>query len=123
MKSLFQHGIASQGVVTVLVLVTAQPSHAGVRARVEVPAAAPTVRSLQLKVEIDFDGGLESYFSAIPVTDATGKSIRGGKATVDLSNPEHMAVMLRPLTPYAVIWVAVTADGRRTEGEEVFRVK
>jgi len=49
---------------------------------------------------------LESYFSPIPVTDATRRSVTGGRATVDLSNPERVAVMLRPLTPFAFIWVS-----------------
>jgi methionine-rich copper-binding protein CopC len=59
------------------------------------------------------------------VTDARGNSVMSGKAVVDPSNSKLMWVALHALTPgvYTVTWVAVAADGHRTEGEYTFTVK
>jgi copper resistance protein C len=83
------------------------------------------VSSSQKAVTIDFDDGLESEFSAITVTDAQRRSVTSGKAMVDSSNTKRMWVALSALAPgvYTVTWVAVAADGHRTEGEYTFTVK
>jgi methionine-rich copper-binding protein CopC len=76
-------------------------------------------------VAIDFDDELEPAFSSISVTDAQGKSVVRDKAVVDPTNAKHMSVALNPLSPgvYAVSWVAVAADGHRTQGHYSFTVK
>jgi methionine-rich copper-binding protein CopC len=111
--------------VAVLTLAIAQLAHAHALPKHEVPAAGATVSSSQNSVAIDFDDGLEPEFSAITVTDARGSSVTSGKAVVDPSNAKHMWVALNALTPgmYTVTWVAVAADGHRTEGEYTFTVK
>ncbi|TKC82991.1 copper resistance protein CopC [Trinickia terrae] len=67
----------------------------------------------------------EPAFSSIAVTDASGKSVVSGKSAVDASNAKHMSVALAALTPgvYTVAWVAVAADGHRTQGHYTFTVK
>jgi len=125
MKTSFLNASTARGLVASLTLALAQLAHAHAFPKHEVPAAGPTVPSLQQTVTIDFDDGLESDFSAITVTDAHGMSVTSGKAVVDPSNAKHMWVALNALTPgvYTVTWVAVAADGHRTEGEYTFTVK
>jgi methionine-rich copper-binding protein CopC len=115
----------ARGTVAALTLAIAQLAHAHALPKHEVPAAGATVSSSQNSVAIDFDDGLESEFSAITVTDARGNSVTSGKAVVDPSNAKLMWVALNALTPgvYTVTWVAVAADGHRTEGEYTFTVK
>jgi len=89
------------------------------------PAAGATVTATTDKVAIDFDDRLEPAFSSINVTDAQGKSVVGGKSAVDAANPKHMSVSVGTLAPgkYTVAWVAVAADGHRTQGRYTFSVK
>lgn len=90
-----------------------------------VPDADAAVTPAPKNVAIDFDDGIEPAFSSITVTDAQGKTVTNGKAAVDPSNDKHLSVALDPLTPgvYTVAWVAVAADGHRTQGRYTFTVK
>jgi copper resistance protein C len=125
MKTSFLTASTVRGLVASLTLAIAQLVHAHAIPIHEVPAAGATVSSLQNSVAIDFDDGLESAFSAITVTDARGMSVTSGKAVVDPSNAKHMWVALNALMPgaYTVTWVAVAADGHRTQSEYTFTVK
>jgi len=89
------------------------------------PAAGATVDTKLNKISIDFDDRIEPSFSSIDVTDAQGKSVISGKAAVDAANPKHMSVSVGTLAPgkYTVAWVAVAADGHRTQGRYKFSVK
>lgn len=91
----------------------------------QTPAAGATVTTSQHDVAIDFDNTIEPAFSSITVTDAHGKDVTSGKSAVDASNAKHMSVGVNPLTPgvYTVAWVAVAADGHRTQGHYAFTVK
>jgi hypothetical protein len=124
-KTSFLNASTARGLVAALTLAIAQLAHAHAFPKHEVPAAGATVSSSQNAVAIDFDDGLESKFSAITVTDARGRSVTSGKSVVDPSNAKHMWVALNALTPgvYTVTWVAVAADGHRTEGTYTFTVK
>ncbi|RQH06560.1 copper resistance CopC family protein [Paraburkholderia dinghuensis] len=99
-------------------LAHAHPTH-------QAPAAGATVTTAQTDVAIDFDDALEPAFSSIAVTDAKGNAVTSGKAAIEPSNRKHMSVGLNPLTPglYTVAWVAVAADGHRTQGHYAFTVK
>ena len=125
MKTAIPIAFTARGLVAALTLTLAQGAHAHAYPKLEVPASGATVSGSQKAVTIDFDDALESEFSAITVTDARGTSVTSGKSVVDTSNPRHMWVALDPLTPgdYTVTWVAVAADGHRTEGEYIFKVK
>jgi methionine-rich copper-binding protein CopC len=76
-------------------------------------------------VSIEFDDALEPAFSSLKVTDAAGKDATNGASSVDANDKKHMSVALRALTPglYTVSWVAVAADGHRTQGHYTFTVK
>jgi copper resistance protein C len=108
-----------------LLLAGSQLAHAHAYPTHQDPSAGATVSASQKTVAIDFDDGLEPAFSSITVTDAQGHAATSGKAEVDASNRKHMSVALAPLTPgiYAVAWVAVAADGHRTQGHYAFTVK
>jgi methionine-rich copper-binding protein CopC len=89
------------------------------------PAAGSTAPTTIDAVVIDFDDRLERAFSSIAVTDEQGKAVTGGNSEVDSSDSKRMSVGLSPLKPgaYAVAWVAVAADGHRTQGHYKFTVK
>jgi len=125
MKTSIPNAVTLRGLVGALTLTLAQMAHAHAVPKVEVPASGATVSGSQKAVTIDFDDVLESEFSAITVTDRHGTSVTSGKSVVDTSNPKHMWVALNALMPgvYTVTWVAVAADGHRTEGEYTFKVK
>ncbi|MEQ5842248.1 copper resistance protein CopC [Paraburkholderia acidicola] len=125
MKTLLSNLTTARGFAAALLLSAAQLAHAHAYPTHQVPGAGATVSSTQKDVAIDFDDGLEPAFSSITVTDAQGKAVTSGKATVDPSNQKHMLVGLNALTPgvYTVAWVAVAADGHRTQGHYAFTVK
>ncbi|PCE22853.1 copper resistance protein [Paraburkholderia acidicola] len=125
MKTLYSNLTTARSLVAALLLGAAQLAHAHAYPTHQVPGAGATVSSTQKDIAIDFDDGLEPAFSSITVTDAQGKAVTNGKATVDPSNQKHMSVGLNALTPgvYTVAWVAVAADGHRTQGHYTFTVK
>ncbi|WP_322012839.1 copper resistance protein CopC [Paraburkholderia sp. J12] len=117
--------IAARGTVAALFIAACQLAHAHAYPTHQAPSAGATVPATQKDVAIDFDDEIEPAFSSITVTDAQGKAVTSGKAEVDGSNKKHMSVGLAPLTPgvYTVAWVAVAADGHRTQGHYTFTVK
>jgi methionine-rich copper-binding protein CopC len=123
--SLISLSIRAAAAAAALTLTFAQFAQAHAHPAKQAPAAGATVTTGQKDVAIDFDDALEPAFSSIAVTDAAGKSVASGKSAVDASNAKHMSVALDPLTPgmYTVAWIAVAADGHRTQGRYAFRVK
>jgi copper resistance protein C len=115
----------ARAAVAALFIGVCQLAHAHAYPTHKVPTAGATVPASPKEVAIDFDDALEPAFSSIAVTDAQGKNVTSGKAVVDASNNKHMSVGLDALTPgvYTVAWVAVAADGHRTQGHYTFTVK
>jgi hypothetical protein len=103
----------------------AQSAFAHAHPKQRTPAAGATVGADQKQVSIEFDDALEPAFSSLKVTDANGKSAITGKSSVDANDKKHMTVALDALKPgvYTVSWVAVAADGHRTQGHYTFTVK
>jgi hypothetical protein len=125
MKTSLLNSIVARSLVAALTLTVAQLAYAHAYPTHQAPAAGSTVPTSQKDVAIDFDDGLEPAFSSIAVTDAQGKSVTTDKAVVAPSNTKHMSVALNALAPgvYKVAWVAVAADGHRTQGHYTFTVK
>jgi copper resistance protein C len=125
MNTALMNASMARGLVAALMLGAAQLAHAHAYPTHEAPSAGSTVTTSQKDVAIDFDDGLEPAFSSITVTDAQGKSVTSDKSVVDPSNAKHMSVALNALTPgaYSVAWVAVAADGHRTQGHYSFKAK
>ena len=125
MKNSFLNGVTARGGVAALSLAIAQLANAHAYPKRQVPPPGASMSVSPREVSIDFDDGLEAAFSAITVPDAQRRSVTLGKSMVDSSNPRHMSVLLNPLTSgvYTVTWVAVAADGHRTEAEYTFTVK
>ncbi|WP_207002368.1 copper resistance CopC family protein [Trinickia mobilis] len=115
----------ARGTVAALLISGCQLAYAHAYPTHQAPGAGSTVPASQRDVAIDFDDGLEPAFSSITVTDAQGKAVTRAKAVVDPSNQKHMSAALSPLTSgvYTVSWVAVAADGHRTQGHYTFTVK
>lgn len=116
---------AARATVAALFVAACQLAHAHAYPKHQEPSAGATVPTTQKDVAIEFDDALEPAFSSIAVTDAQGKSVTSGKSAVDASDNKHMSVGLDALTPgvYTVAWVAVAADGHRTQGHYSFTVK
>jgi copper resistance protein C len=116
---------AARAAVAALFVAACQLAHAHAYPTHQAPSAGATVATSQKDVAIDFDDALEPAFSSITVTDAQGNAVTSGKAVVDESNKKHMSVGLNALTPgvYTVAWVAVAADGHRTQGHYTFTAK
>jgi methionine-rich copper-binding protein CopC len=125
MKTTLMNLSMARGLIAALTLGVAQLAQAHAYPTHQAPSAGSTVSTSQKDVAIDFDDGLEPAFSSITVTDAQGKPVTSDKAVVDPSNTKHMSVALNALTPgvYSVAWVAVAADGHRTQGHYSFTVK
>ncbi|TCW81924.1 copper resistance protein CopC [Burkholderia sp. SRS-46] len=89
------------------------------------PAANAALGATPAAVAIDFTEPLEPAFSSIVVVDGSGKTVSDGKASVDAANRKRMTVPLSALGAggYTVKWVAVAADGHRTQGSYRFSVK
>ncbi|WP_043203505.1 copper resistance CopC family protein [Paraburkholderia acidipaludis] len=116
---------AARATVAALFVAACQLAYAHAYPKHQEPSAGATVPTTQKDVAIEFDDALEPAFSSIAVTDAQGKSVTSGKSAVDASDNKHMSVGLDALTPgvYTVAWVAVAADGHRTQGHYSFTVK
>ncbi|WP_347468549.1 copper homeostasis periplasmic binding protein CopC [Burkholderia stagnalis] len=89
------------------------------------PAANAELSVAPAAVTLDFTEPLEPAFSSIVVVDGAGKTVSDGKASVDAANRKRMTVPLPALGAgaYSVKWVAVAADGHRTQGSYRFSVK
>ncbi len=87
------------------------------------PAADSTV-SAPDGVMIHFTGAVESKFSHITVTDATGHVVNKDVSAVS-SDGKMVSVTLPKLAPgiYTVNWVAVSVDSHRSQGDYKFTVK
>jgi methionine-rich copper-binding protein CopC len=88
------------------------------------PGAGATVAS-PARVRIIFDGPLEPAFSALTVSDASGKQVGTQKAAIDEHQPDTITLPLPSLAAghYTVHWIAVASDGHRTHGDYGFDVK
>lgn len=108
-----------------LLLACSQWASAHAHPKQQAPGAGQTVGTDTKQVSIEFDDALEPAFSSIKVTDATGADSTNGKSSIDPNDKKHMTVTLGPLKPgaYSVAWVAVAADGHRTQGHYNFLVK
>lgn len=115
----------SRVLATVAVLAFAQSALAHARPKLQTPGAGAVVGADQKQVSIEFDDALEPAFSLLQVADASGKSVTSGKSSVDAGDNKHLTVALQALKPgdYTVSWVAVAADGHRTQGHYRFTVK
>lgn len=125
MKTTFLDAFLARGLVVALALTVAPLAHAHAYPTHQAPSAGSTVTTSIKDVTIDFDDGLEPAFSSIAVTDAQRKSVTSDKAVVDPANRKHMSIALNALTPglYTVAWVAVAADGHRTQGHYTFTAR
>jgi methionine-rich copper-binding protein CopC len=90
-----------------------------------VPGVGSTVSVPPAQVRIWFTEALERAFSTIKVTDASGREVDQGKATVDAKDPMVLEIGLSPLNPgtYRVAWRVVSVDTHPTEGNFTFTVK
>jgi hypothetical protein len=85
------------------------------------PAAGESLRAGPAKIELHFSEALEASFSAITVTDASGRDMAAGPSAATGS---ELSLPLKTLKPgrYRVSWHAVSIDTHRSEGRYNFVV-
>lgn len=93
-------------------LLRTQPSASGV---VDVPPA---------RVTLTYTEAVEPRFAIVSVTDAGGTRVTAGAPVRSASNPDTLAVPLRPLAEgwYLVYWRVVSVDGHPVRGAFTFAV-
>lgn len=99
-----------------------QLAHAHAYPAHQAPAAGATVARSTSTVSIEFDEPLEPALTTLIVTNAAGEAVTTGKSQVAADDKKQLSVKLNPLTAgvYAVSWIAVAADGHRTQGHYTF---
>lgn len=77
------------------------------------------------KVEVWYDAGIRDAFVALAVVSASGERIDRRDAAIDASDPAHVSVGVKELTPgkYTVRYRALSADGHIVSGAWEFEVK
>ncbi|MFM0556874.1 copper homeostasis periplasmic binding protein CopC [Paraburkholderia sediminicola] len=90
-----------------------------------VPAAGSTLDAAPDALRLTFNEDLESTFSTVKVSDATGAAVTEEKAKVDASNPRVLTITLPklPSGSYSVQWAVMTHDAHKTKGTYTFQVK
>jgi copper resistance protein C len=86
-----------------------------------VPAVSSTVTTAPQDVTLTFTQNLESAFSTVEVTDASGARVDQGEARI---SGNTMQIGLKTLAPgtYTVHWHAVSVDTHKTQGDFSFSV-
>lgn len=90
-----------------------------------VPASGSTVDVAPDALRLTFNEDLESTFSTIKVTDASGAPVGKEKAKVDPSNRRVLTLAVPRLSSgsYSVQWAVMTKDAHKTKGTYTFKVK
>jgi len=90
-----------------------------------VPASGSTVDVAPDALRLTFNEDLESTFSTIKVTDASGAPVGKEKAKVDPSNRRVLTLAVPKLSSgsYSVQWAVMTQDAHKTKGTYAFKVK
>jgi methionine-rich copper-binding protein CopC len=85
------------------------------------PLVGSTVATAPREVLLSFTQNLESAFSSVEVTDASGARVDLGKAQI---SGNTMQIGVKPLPPgsYKVRWHVLSVDTHRTEGSFSFHV-
>jgi len=89
------------------------------------PAVGSTTHGSPSEVRIWLTEGIEPAFSTIEVTDANGKRVDSGNASVDPNDKKQLKVSLPALPPgsYNVTWHVTSVDTHRTSGHFTFKVE
>jgi methionine-rich copper-binding protein CopC len=124
MKALNQKWLASVAAAAAIALV---PAMAFAHGKLEsaAPAAGSTVDAAPDALRLTFNEDLESTFSTIKVTDASGAPVGKEKAKVDPSNRRVLTLAVPKLSAgsYSVQWAVMTEDAHKTKGTYTFKVK
>ena len=88
------------------------------------PRVGSALESSPGAVRIWFDGDLEPVFSRIRVMNENHEPVDKADGRVEEKDRTLLEVSLPTLSPgtYHVLWVAVSVDGHRTEGDFSFTV-
>ena len=124
MKALNQKWLASVAAAAAIALVPAAAFAHGKLESAE-PAAGSTVDAAPDALRLTFNEDLESTFSTIKVTDASGAPVGKEKAKVDPSNRRVLTLAVPKLSSdsYSVQWAVMTQDAHKTKGTYAFKVK
>ena len=107
--------------VASLMLLGAVTAHAHAHLDRADPRVGSTVNAAPREVSLSFSENLETAFSTIKVTDASGQRVDEGKPSIE---GNVMRVQLRAIPPgtYRVEWHVLSVDTHTTEGRFNFEV-
>jgi methionine-rich copper-binding protein CopC len=112
-------------VICTAITIVATAAHAHPRMKMSAPAAGATVQMPPSQIKMGFSEGLVGRFTGLELTDAKGKPVQTGQASLDPRDNTRFAVAVkRRLTPglYNVSWHAVSTDTHRVTGKYTFKV-
>jgi copper resistance protein C len=99
-------------------------AHAHLKA--EVPAQDAIVATAPAALRLEFSEALELEFSGVTLSDASGKNVATG--TASLAPDSNMALLITlngrlAAGVYTVAWHALSRDGHKTKGSYSFTVR
>jgi methionine-rich copper-binding protein CopC len=112
-------------IVCAAVGLTATIAQAHPKMEMSAPAAGATVTSVPREIKMGFSEALIGNFTGLELTDAKGKNIKTGPASLDPHDKTRFAVPVQQrLMPgnYKVSWHAVSVDTHRVTGNYSFKV-
>ncbi|HKW80394.1 MAG TPA: copper resistance CopC family protein [Casimicrobiaceae bacterium] len=88
------------------------------------PAVGSTVHATPTRVRLWFTQELESAFSTLQVSNASGQRVDKADVQLDPADATLLSVSLPPLAPgrYRVTWRVLSVDTHATEGDFTFDV-
>jgi methionine-rich copper-binding protein CopC len=98
-----------------------QMAHAHAHLSRAEPRVGSTVTPAPQEVSLWFTEGLESTFSSVEVSDASGTRVDEGEAQIS-GNTMHIGLKALPPGTYKVHWRALSVDTHKTDGTFTFRV-
>lgn len=90
------------------------------------PAAKSHISDSPKEITLTFTEGIEAGFSGAAITEAAGKPVETGKATVNSNDPKILHVPVNSALKagdYRVNWHVLSVDGHKTKGSYNFTVK
>ena len=89
------------------------------------PRVGSVIDAAPAAITLSFTEGIEPAFSAVEVTDSSGRRFDAGKVRVDRGNPSQAQISLKalPAGRYTVRWRVLSRDAHRTEGSFTFEVR
>lgn len=118
--------MAFTAATVVAALLCSQQAMAHAHLASAVPADMSSVAQSPDKLSLTFTEDLEVGFSGVKITDASGATVKEGKAELAPADKKNLIIPITtPLKAgdYQIEWHALSVDGHKTQGKYMFTVK